>query len=104
MKVNGRLCDMSRVLKISIFALLLANSTFAQNPKMAPGLEALEPNSTVDVIVQYAHAPTERHHQLVRSEGGLLKRQLDLIQAEHYAVPARALQRLTQDPEVIHIS
>ena len=87
------------------FALaLLATAAFAQHPKIAPGLETLDQNSAVDVIVQYNHLPSERNHQRVLAQGGALRRQLDVINSSHYAMPVRALRNLAEDPDVVHIS
>src|SRR5579872_924866 len=94
---------MASLFKVSALALL-ATSVFAQHPKIAPDLETLDQNSAVDVIVQYTHVPSERHHQRVLALGGTLGRQLDLINSGHYAVPVRALRNLAEDPEVVHIS
>src|SRR5690349_2015002 len=94
---------MARLLTISTLALV-ATSGFAQHPKIASGLEALDQNSMVDVIVQYAHPPTARHHQRILAQGGVLTGQLDLIKAGRYTLPARVLRGLAQDPDVVHIS
>jgi serine protease AprX len=94
---------MPRSFKVCTLALL-ATAAFAQHPKIASDLETLDPNSTADVIVQYAHVPTARHHQRVLAAGGALRRQLDIIKSAHYAVPVSTLWELAQDPDVVHIS
>ncbi|HLK50211.1 MAG TPA: hypothetical protein VKT49_18840 [Bryobacteraceae bacterium] len=94
---------MSRFHTVSTLALV-AVAAFAQHGKIASDLEGLDPNATVDVIVQYAHSPTDRHHQRVLAAGGTLKKQLGIIWGAHYAVPAGALRKLAQEPDVVHIS
>ncbi|HJT86462.1 MAG TPA: S8 family peptidase, partial [Bryobacteraceae bacterium] len=93
---------MSRIIKLLPLALL-ATLAFSRSSKIAPGLEGLDANAPVDVIVQYRHAPTERHHALVRQNGGMLKNTLEVIRAGHYSIPAGALDALAADPEVVHI-
>jgi len=58
---------------------LFAMSVLAKHPKMAPDLEGVDPSSTVDVIVQFTHVPTARHHAMVTSRGGTLKAPLDIV-------------------------
>ena len=92
-------------LGVSISTLtLLVTSAFAQHPKIARGLETLDQNSVVDVIVQYTHVPTERHYHNVLAKGGALKNKLQVIKSGHYAIPVRALRDLAEDPDVVHIS
>jgi serine protease AprX len=57
-----------------------------------------------DVIVQYAHTPTARHHQRVLAAGGVLKHELSIVKGAHYTLPVRALRELAEDPEVTYIS
>lgn len=44
--------------------------TAAAEHKVAKDLENLNPDSTVDVIVQYRQVPTTRQHQKMRDRGG----------------------------------
>ena len=83
------------------------NATFvlaAGHRRHAPELDQFEPGSTVDVIVQYAHTPTERHHSKVLGRGGRLHASLELVNSAHYTIPAGAVQALADDPEVVYIS
>src|SRR5271166_1379494 len=91
--------------KLCLLAVLLALVTVAaaQNPKLSPDLQN-PAEGTVNVIVQFTAPPTARHHQKVLSRGGTLKRELALIQAAAYAMPASAVADLASDPEVVHIS
>jgi serine protease AprX len=77
---------------------------FARQPKMSKELENLDPSSTADVIVQFTQTPTNRHHQKVLSQGGVLKSSLYLIKGGAYSVPARSIWLLANDPEVARIS
>ena len=68
------------------------------------GLTPVDPSSSVDVIVQYKHAPTEAQHQKVRDRGGVVKSKLDAIQGGAYTISAGTLADLTNDPEVSYVS
>jgi len=73
-------------------------------PKIAPELNRLDTRSTVEVIVQFREVPSERHHESVRGHGGTLRKTLEIVNAGHYSLPARALRALANDPEVAYIS
>jgi len=67
-----------------------------QNSKLAADLRDIEPESTLDVIVQYkSHSEpisTEQRHLKIESHGGRLKADLNrVIRGSSYRLPARAL-------------
>ena len=84
--------------------VLTVNVALARQPKVSKELENLDPDSTVDVIIQFNDTPTERHHQKVLDRGGALRSRLDLVKAGAYSVPARSITLLADDSEVVHIS
>jgi serine protease AprX len=96
------------------FILLAASAAFADNSKISPvwghhsrvadELKSLDQNATVDVIVQFKHAPTEEHHRSVRDRGGMHKADLHLIKGALYSIPASAIESLADDSEVDYIS
>jgi serine protease AprX len=86
------------------FVMLSANFVFATSPKIARELRNRVPSGRVDVIVQFTKTPTARHHQKVFSRGGTLNRELRLVKAGSYSVPASELATLAADPEVAYIS
>ena len=89
-----------------VTALLIAVSAvaMAQPVKVSKYLTRVDPKSTVDVIVQYKQPPTLAHHKKVFALGGTLKRELPLINAASYSLPAVSLQALAANPEVKFIS
>ena len=93
-----------KVLLILAFGFLLGKPALAQHPKIAPDLEATDPNSDVDVIIQFTQAPTARHHAKVLDRGGQLKGELAIVKGGAYRISARELQELADDPEIVHIS
>ena len=68
--------------------------------------DLLDPSSTVvDVIVQYAAAPTANHHAKVLRRGGVLKADFGgIIKAAAYSIPSSALLDLANDPDVVYIA
>ena len=75
---NRRVIHM-RSLRLTAVLLLASTLVFAKHPKIAEDLDAADPSSNVDVIVQFRQTPTEAHHQKVRVGGGLHKKSLDLV-------------------------
>lgn len=86
--------------KIWVAIFLAAGSSFAAHPKIAADLITNSRDKTVDVIVQYKHAPTPAHDAKVRSLGGVHKHGFEMIRSGHYSMPAAKLQALADDPEV----
>jgi len=76
----------------------------ADSSKLAKDLQAIDPATQVDVIVQFAHPLDQRHHARVAKRGGLLKTELSIIAGASYTVPVSALSDLADDPDVIYIS
>jgi len=93
-----------RVVLIALACILLGMPAFAKDPKIAPDLEGVDPSSTVDVIIQFAHVPTARHHAMVMSRGGNLKARLDVVKGAAYRIQRSQLESLAKDPEVVYIS
>ena len=81
-----------------------SNRRVWSGPKIARDLEGVDPASKVDVIVQFAKQPTGANHQRILDRGGEFKRDLSIIKAGHYSVPASALADLASDPDVVSIS
>ena len=85
--------------------LLLASSlAFGRNARIAEDLERGNPDSMVNVIVQFRHTPTATHHRKVSERGGRHLATLDLINGAVYSVPAGALEDLANDPDVAYIA
>jgi subtilisin family serine protease len=48
--------------------------------------------------------PGDQQHASIRQRGGLLKANLDLVQASVYSMPAAALEALANNPAIVYIS
>src|SRR5436190_14343663 len=99
----------ARLALLGLVALLAAALSFAEGKKhkVSKDLDALKGSNsgpTVDVIIQFNHAPTDVHHQKVQSKGGVLKSKMDSIKGAHYSVPVGSLDALADDPDVAYIS
>jgi serine protease AprX len=92
-----------RVTALWLLATLLSLAPLQAASKLAPELERLDSNATVDVIVQYENTPTGEDHNRVRQLGGTLHHELGVVKGAHYTVPAAALQSLANDPSVASI-
>ena len=77
---------------------------FADSPKISQDLAGRNGSNPVTVIVQFNHAPTTLYHQKVLSLGGTLLRELGLVNAGVYSIPASALPALAADPDVVYIT
>ena len=83
---------------------LVAGFAFAQNLKMSPELQGIDPKTTIQVIVQFDKDPTDAHHQKVFTRGGSWRATLHSVKAGAYSVPASAVADLAKDSSVVHIS
>lgn len=72
--------------------------------KLSPELRGVDPNRTLDVIVQFKNVPSEAEHQLVQAQGGSQKAELHFVKADVFRVKAGALSNLASDPRVAYIS
>ena len=102
--MNSFLKNACKLFLILIAFILLGKPAFARHPKIAPDLEALDPDVNVDVIVQFTQPPTAKLHAKVLDRGGLLNSELAIVKAGAYSIPAGKLEELANDPEVAHIS
>ena len=84
--------------------LLGATLAHAASPKLAKELQGRGSSEPVNVIIQFHQTPTAAHHQKVAQRGGTLARELKLVKAGAYSVPASALAALADDPEVAYIA
>jgi serine protease AprX len=73
------------------------------HPKISKNLEDVNPETTIDVIVQYKSVPTASQHNWVIARGGLLKSELNVVRGAAYRVKAGNLAKLAEDPAVEQI-
>ena len=85
-----------------VTVLCAVTAVFGQG-KLASDLSSLK-TTHVNVIVQYAHAPTESHHRKIRDRGGELLHSFNTLLGSTYKIPVSALNDLANDPEVVFVS
>ena len=85
---------------IAVFSMFGADT----NSKLAAELGQTNPNSTVNVIVQWRTTSIEAHHRKVSDRGGRLHRRLKSIRSASYSLPAYELNNLANDPDVAYIT
>ena len=87
-----------------VLCLLFSIPCFGGPDKIAPDLTGLDPSSFVDVIVQFAGPPDDAQGARIRALGGAPKATLDIINAGVYTLPAKAIEALSNSPNVVYIS
>ncbi len=76
----------------------------AQTSKLAPELQNADSGSQVKIIVQYDHDPVDADHQKVVNLGGKHQGTLHSVHGAAYLLPASALEAISSDPTVKHVS
>ena len=90
------------ILLLIVFA---ASFCLADSSKLAKELKSQNGNGRVDIIVQYRVPPTDAHFAKLAAAGGVLKHDLrGAIHGAAFSVPASALARLADDPDVAYIA
>jgi serine protease AprX len=93
-----------RVLSAGLALLLVPAICSGRFSKLAKDLEGLDPESTIDVIVQFAHSAGNEGHEKVNRRGGRLKAELPAVAGALYSMQVGAAADLAKDPDVIYIS
>jgi len=75
-----------------------------QHSKYSEELDDVDPQSTVNVIVQYKQVPDEDEHQKVVRRGGAVLDKFKNIKEGSYSLPASAVANLANDPSVAYVS
>ena len=83
--------------------LLLSGTVFGQH-KIAPHLQHVDPDSTVDVIIQYKNDATDARIERAVRSGARLKARLSAIRGAAFRTPASMLRNLENDPDVAYVS
>src|SRR5437763_7329415 len=85
-------------------ALMTATVCLADHHKLSHDLRGVDPESNVDVIVQFKGTLTGQQHEALARRGALLKADLPSIKAGAYTVRAAALESLADDADVVFIA
>lgn len=95
-------------MKYSLFLITaligFATTVLGQHSKISRDLLNVDPNSKVDIIVQFKKHTKAVNSQKVINLGGVLKRELRFVGAGSYLLPAATLQTLAADPDVAFVS
>lgn len=97
---------------ILIFAMVLlgASTGFAGNANshrhLAPDLTGfpVNPDGTVDVIIQFNSALQDKHFQMMTSQGGRLRHRFEHINGAAYRIPVRVLAFLEKHPDIAYVT
>src|SRR5690348_10114174 len=94
-------------LALLLFAISTVHAAPAHPPhKIAPDLAnyPVNPDGTVDVIIQFTEKPQARHFQMLADRGGKLKFAFQHINGAAYRIPVKLLQFLENHPDVAYVS
>jgi len=86
----------NRIFTIAI-VLLFASAAFAKNPKLTDDLEAVDANTTVNVIVRYKVAPQDTHVAKAKKYGAKMKFKHNRSRAVSYKIKRSQLEKLLAD-------
>jgi len=81
-----------------------AGPSISPSRKISRHLKGIDPQSTVDVIVQYRVHPASEHFERIHRLGGIEKRTYGRIPQAALTIPASALESLASDADVKFIS
>src|SRR5512146_191861 len=90
--------------KALLILLAFVTTAFAGDGKLAPELKQKPGRDTVQVIIQFRHAPSEREDQKISQHGGTLHSPVPLVNGVLASMPASRAAELSDDPDVIYIS
>ena len=76
----------------------------SRHPKVSWDVADLDPDTPVDVIVQFRQEPTAMQHDRLARRGGQFKRDLNVINGSLYRVAAGRVTDIANDPDVVLIS
>ncbi|HEX4593440.1 MAG TPA: hypothetical protein VH157_04150, partial [Bryobacteraceae bacterium] len=94
---------MKRLL-IVLLCVATANVARSETQKLAPDVRNVDRDASIDVIVQYRTPPAETHHNKITGRGGVLNGSLEIVNGAHYSIPARLLEELAADPDVLYVT
>lgn len=96
---------------MTLLLLLLTISTLQAAPaqpvrKLAADLAGypVNPDGTVDVIIQFTEKPQAHHFEMMASHGGKLKFAFQQINGAAYRIPVKMLAFLENHPDVAYVS
>jgi serine protease AprX len=90
---------------VLIAILSMAGLVSGQSKKISPDLQAANPNSNVDVIVQYYNSPNSRELSVANSLGANNGKHLGLVGAYKWTMqPGNVQNLISQDPNIKYVS
>ncbi|HEY6971768.1 MAG TPA: S8 family peptidase [Candidatus Angelobacter sp.] len=101
-----------RLLLLGGIILLLSVAGFAAPPngnqhgKLAPDLASfpVNPDGTVDVIIQFSDTMQAKHFAMLAAQGGRLKNKFEQINGAAYQIPVKVLAFLENHPDIAYVT
>ena len=91
------------ILKLPLI-LVISTVSFGQHAVVSKELTGQDPQSKLDVIIQYAEPASPAVHQKIIDGGGSLKAELHAVKGGAYTIYGRQLSSLESDPNVVYVS
>lgn len=101
-----------RLLLLGGIILVLSVAGFAAPPngnqhgKLAPDLASfpVNPDGTVDVIIQFSDTMQAKHFAMLAAQGGRLKNKFEQINGAAYQIPVKVLAFLENHPDIAYVT
>jgi serine protease AprX len=91
-------------IRVAAVSVLFSAACFGFPEKVSPDLRGLDAASFVDVIIQFDRPLDQSEHARLRGLGGIPKADLELINAAVYTLPAKAIEGLSHNPNIVYMS
>ena len=98
----------ARLFALAAILFIFAMTGFAQGQghKVASDFASfpVNPDGTVDVIIQFNQVPQAKHFQMLASHGGQRKRTFEFINGAAYRIPVKLLSFLENHPDIAYVT
>lgn len=100
----------ARLFALAAILFIFAMTGFAhgqgQGHKVASDFAGfpVNPDGTVDVIIQFNQVPQAKHFQMLASHGGQRKRTFEFINGAAYRIPVKLLSFLENHPDIAYVT
>ena len=100
----------ARLFGLAVILFMFAMTAFAQGQAQGHKLASdfagfpVNPDGTVDVIIQFNQVPQAKHFQMLAAHGGQRKRTFEFISGAAYRIPVKLLSFLESHPDIAYVT
>src|SRR5215469_8760352 len=84
--------------------LVISSVCYGQSSKIAPDLDGLDPQTPLNVIIQFSPGTDNEQQGIVSAAGGTVQADLPVIAGKVITIPAAALMGLAKNHKIVYIS